>query len=119
MENKKVLVVDDDIDILDGVKFILEDDGYTVQILSKGDEISSYVDAFKPDIILLDVLMSGTDGREVCRKLKGNPIYKKIPIIMVSAHPSAAENSLECGAENFIAKPFEVEELLKVIKNQL
>jgi DNA-binding response OmpR family regulator len=63
--------------------------------------------------------MSGKDGREICKNLKHDPKTQKIPVIMISAHPSAAQTILECGAQDFLAKPFETELLLKRIKQNL
>src|SRR4051812_1141949 len=107
---KKLLIVDDDIDILEGMSFILTSEGYETNILSKGEDVIKTLETFKPDVLLLDVLMSGSDGREICREIKKSAKHKHIPIIMISAHPSAKKNALECGAEDFIAKPFEIEE---------
>ena len=116
---KKILVVDDDESILDAVSLVLEDEGYRVETIQKGQETYEKVIAFKPDLILLDVLMSGSDGRDICRKLKHNSETKHIPIIMISAHPTAKEGALECGAEEFLAKPFNTDELLKKIERLL
>jgi DNA-binding response OmpR family regulator len=108
----KILVVDDDESILDAVSMILEDSGYKVGTLLKGGETYSKVEKFKPDLILLDVLISGNDGRHICKNLKQDLKTKNIPIVMISAHPSAKHGSKECGAEDFLSKPFESSELL-------
>src|SRR5581483_822368 len=111
-KNKKILVVDDDEGILDAISLILEDQGYTVKAVIKGSDTYKKVLEFHPDVILLDVLMSGSDGRQICKKLKADSQTKDIPIIMISAHPTAHRSALESGAEDFLAKPFETEELL-------
>lgn len=113
---KKILIVDDDIDILEGLTFILTSEGYETQSLSKGEVVFTTLEEFQPDVILLDVLMSGSDGREICIQIKQDAKLRHIPIIMISAHPSAKKNSLECGAEEFLAKPFEIDELLKTVQ---
>lgn len=114
--SKKILVVDDDEGILDALSLILSEAGYTVKTLIKGDEVFTKLTKFHPDIILLDVLMSGKDGRDICKILKANQKTKQIPIIMISAHPSAQEGAVKFGADDFLAKPFDTKDLFKKIK---
>jgi CheY-like chemotaxis protein len=115
---KKVLIVDDDEWILDATALILEDAGYTIATVSKGNETYQKITSFQPDVILLDVLMSGKDGREICKKLKSDAITCHIPIIMISAHPTAGESALANGANDFLAKPFSSEEIIQAINKQ-
>ena len=117
--NRKILVVDDDPGILDAVSLILDESGYLVETAMKGDEIFEKVQKFHPELILLDVLMSGKDGRDICRKLKADESTKEIPVIMVSAHPTAGKGALECGAQDFLAKPFDADELIAKIEKNL
>jgi len=119
MNKKKILIVDDDIDILEPLQLLLEAEGYEVSTTTKGEQTYTKVDSFMPDLILLDVLMSGSDGRVICRRLKDTARTKKIPIIMMSAHPSAKSDSSGSGADAFIAKPFEIEDLCKIVKKYL
>lgn len=112
----KILAVDDDEGILDALSLILEDSGYTVETLSKAEEIKKKIKIFQPDTILLDVLMSGVDGRMICRELKQSSLTKQIPLIMVSAHPSAKKGAFECGADEFLAKPFSTTQLIEIIE---
>jgi DNA-binding response OmpR family regulator len=116
--HKKILVVDDDKDILEAMQLLLENEGYTVLTVSKGEETYQNVLDFKPDIILLDVLMSGVDGRVVCKTLKKDIKMSK-PIVMISAHPSAKNDISRYGANDFLEKPFETKELLNTIKKNL
>ena len=111
----KILVVDDDESILDAVSLVLEEAGFTVETTPKGDETYPKVTSFNPDLILLDVLMSGNDGRHICKNLKTDDTTKKIPIVMISAHPSAKLDALDCGADAFLAKPFDTVELLSAV----
>ncbi len=113
--NKHILVVDDDVSILDAIRLILED-AYQVSTVFKGEETVNKVIKTRPDLILLDVLMSGGDGREICKSLKRNIKTRSIPIIMISAHSSAHKSIKECGADDFLAKPFEMGDLLKKLK---
>jgi DNA-binding response OmpR family regulator len=115
----KILVVDDDIDILSVMEILLTMKGFEVEVIAKGDHTFPKIETFKPDIILLDVLISGQDGRTICRKLKSNSETRHIPIIMFSAHPGAAATIAEFGADDFIAKPFDVANLLQKLNYQL
>lgn len=115
----KILVVDDDTDILSVMEMLLTMKGFQVEITSKGENIFSKIESFKPDLILLDVLLSGHDGRTICRQLKANDQTQMIPVIMFSAHPGAAASISEYGADDFISKPFDVNNLIQKVKAQL
>ena len=115
----KILVVDDDTDILSVMEILLTMKGFEVEVTAKGDNTFPKIETFKPDLILLDVLISGHDGRTICRKIKANKDTRHIPIIMFSAHPGAAATIAEYGADDFIAKPFDVTNLLQKVKYQL
>jgi DNA-binding response OmpR family regulator len=115
----KILVVDDDIDILSVMEILLSMKGFDVEVTSKGENTFPKIDSFKPDLILLDVLISGYDGRAICKQLKSNPATSHIPIIMFSAHPGAASSIADYGADDFIAKPFDVSNLMKKVNAQL
>jgi DNA-binding response OmpR family regulator len=114
---KKILVVDDDPDILDALQFMLEDAGYEVKTSEKGEYAENLHDSNGglPDVIILDVLLSGKDGRLICQKLKSQEETKRIPIIMISAHPNAKKSVSAVGADDFMAKPFDMDDLLATI----
>ncbi|CAN5179192.1 N/A [soil metagenome] len=112
---KKILIIDDNESILDAISLVLVEENYVVDTSIRGDQIFDKVESFKPDLILLDVLMSGQDGRDICRKLKDEDTKKHLPIIMISAHPKAKEGAIACGADNFLAKPFDTQVLLDMI----
>ena len=114
MENKqkKILVVDDEPDILEFLQVILEEEGYTVVTTTKGEFVEKLHDGGLPELILLDVLLSGKDGREIVKQLKRQEETRHIPVIMFSAHPSAEETARLAGADDFVAKPFEIDILL-------
>ena len=115
----KILVVDDDVDILSVMEILLSMKGFDVEVTSKGENTFPKIETFKPDLILLDVLISGHDGRAICKQLKANPDTSNIPVIMFSAHPGAAATIADYGADDFIAKPFDVNNLMKKINTQL
>ncbi len=114
---KKILVVDDDPDILDALQFLLEFAGYDVKTSEKGEYVENLRDTNGgfPDLIILDVLLSGKDGRLICQKLKSQHETKHIPIIMISAHPNAKQSVAAVGADDFMAKPFDADELLAMV----
>jgi len=115
----KILVVDDDTDILSVMEILLKMKGFEVEVTARGENTFSKIESFKPDLILLDVLISGHDGRTICRKLKSSKETMHIPVIMFSAHPGAAASISEYGADDFIAKPFDVANLLQKVRYQL
>ena len=112
---KKILIADDDPAILDAVKLILEEFGYKVDTTVDGETIYKMEKEY-PDLLLLDIWMSGQDGREICRYLKKEPHLKHIPIIMISANRDTATIAQEAGADDFLAKPFEMDELIHKIE---
>ncbi|HVS79733.1 MAG TPA: response regulator [Candidatus Paceibacterota bacterium] len=113
---KKVLIVDDDLGILEALKFMLENSGYEVKTVSRGDEALPVLKEFGPDIVLLDLYLSGFDGRDIAVEIKNSPEGKNTPIAMISAHPSAGEVLKELDIEEFLPKPFDVSQLLSVIE---
>lgn len=116
MKSKKVLVVDDDNDILDVIRIILEDEGYEVSTLDNGREVLEEVANNMPDLILLDVMLCGMDGRDVCKNLKAHTLFKLIPIIMISAsHNLQGFLDEEGAADGFISKPFDIDNLIAVV----
>ncbi len=115
----KILVVDDDLDILVVMEILLNMKGFEVDVTAKWENLFDKIGTFKPDLILLDVLISGNDGRTLCKQLKSGEDTKHIPVIMFSAHPSAEATIKEYGANDFIAKPFDVNDLLAKVNKQL
>jgi DNA-binding response OmpR family regulator len=116
-----VLIVDDDPDILDALRLLFEDEGFHVLTSEKGEYAESLrvEDGHLPDLIILDVLLSGKDGRLICRKLKSQEATRRIPVVMISAHPGAARSVNEVGADAFVAKPFAIEHLLTTVASLL
>jgi DNA-binding response OmpR family regulator len=112
---KKILIVDDDHEVLNAVSFLLIIHGCTVETASNVETITEKIDAFKPDLILLDVALKGEDGRNVCRRLKSHPVYKSVRLILFSANLNVNSDFKDCMADDFIEKPFEIEELLHKI----
>lgn len=116
---KRILIVDDEPDILEFLQVILEEEGYGVVTSDKGEYLEQLHNGGLPDLILVDVLLSGKDGREIVKYLKSQKETKTIPVIMFSAHPSAEETARQAGAEDFLAKPFDIDSLLAKISRHL
>ncbi len=116
-----VLVVDDDVDILGALGAMLEDAGYLVKTTEKADYAEALPDGNGgvPDLIILDILLSGKDGRIICHKLKTQPTTRHIPIVMISAHLDAERSVAEVGADAFLAKPFDIDALLDIVATLL
>ncbi len=114
----KILVVDDDMGILEATKAILEIEKYEVVTATSSDQIKLKIGEL-PDLILLDMLLSGEDGKIIAKKIKSEEGTKKIPIIMLSAYPNVEKEIRMAGADDFIAKPFNMSELLEKIQKNL
>ena len=112
----KVLIVDDDPDVRTLMNVLMKGQGYDVATAFNKEDALSKLEDFQPSVILLDVLLSGSDGRELCRELKGNEEMKNVPVIMVSAHPGAAENISSYGADDFVSKPIDTASLLEKLE---
>ncbi len=112
---KKILVADDDPAIVESTTLILEEFGYMVDSTVDGETIYKMERDF-PDLLLLDIWMSGQDGREICKYLKGEKMTKHIPIIMISASRDIKQSATEAGADDFLAKPFNMEDLIQKIE---
>lgn len=116
---KKILIVDDDLDVAEVIQIILEDADYITEIVTQGKEAYQRVKKYKPDLILLDILLSGGDGRTICRKLKDQTSTKNIPVIMVSAHPLVVNTIKKYDADDFLAKPFHMDKLLEMVRKHI
>src|SRR5579885_669331 len=115
---RRILVIDDDPDILEAVQMLLESEGFAVKTSLRADSLNQ-LNGDMPDLILLDVLLSGQDGRTVAKRLKSREETKHIPILMMSAHPTAHKTIKEYMADDFIAKPFDIDFLMEKIKQHL
>lgn len=111
---KRILIADDDPGIVDAVQMILEFHGYEVSFTHNGNDVLSITEY--PDLLLLDIWMSGCDGRDVCRALKTNKDTMHIPVLMISASKDIRQSALDAGADDFLAKPFDMDELLAKVE---
>ncbi|MBC1221902.1 hybrid sensor histidine kinase/response regulator [Nostoc sp. UCD121] len=121
MNQPSILVVDDQPDNFDVIETLLSEQNYLLHYAASGEEAIASLNLFKPDVILLDVMMPGTDGIEVCQQIKAIPKWQPVPIIMVTAL-TAKEDLARClksGAEDFISKPVNAIELRARIHSML
>ena len=111
---KKVLIVDDELNIVTALEFLLQKSGYKVMAAQNGDEALKRVESFAPDLVLLDVMMPRISGYEVCRRMRERPEWKHIKIVMLSAKGREAEVSkgVSLGADLYVTKPFSNNELV-------
>lgn len=118
MTKKHIFVVEDEEDILELLRFHLLRDGYTVTTATDGEEALASIPGSKPDLILLDLMLPGADGLDVCRNLKSNRQTASIPIIMVTAKGEESDvvTGLELGADDYVAKPFSMNVLMARVR---
>ena len=115
---RRVAVVDDDRDIRDALRGALTDEGYEVTVVPNGLRLLAALQVDKPDLIVLDVMMSWIDGFELCKAIKRNSDYQKIPVLFISAKSSQEDitHGLQCGAIDYVTKPFDLPTLLEKIE---
>ncbi len=113
-ETKKIFIADDDPDILAILTMMLRTRKYEVYASTNANDVFKYSDNL-PDLIILDIWMSGLDGRDICKRLKEDELTTNIPVIFVSANSNIEEIAKQYQAQDFIAKPFEMSHLLQKI----
>ena len=108
MAKKEILIVEDEEDILELLSYNLVREGYQVRGVLSGEEALNEVRIKHPDLVILDLMLPGLDGMEVCRELKSNPKTQQIPVVMLTAKSEEADivSGLELGADDYITKPF-------------
>ena len=118
MSKEKILVVEDDEDIGELEKCILEEEGYTVEVCASAEEAEAHIARSVPSLILLDLMLPGSDGLTFCRRLRKNDRTEKIPIIIVSARAEQSKivAGLEVGADDYVTKPFNSDVLLARVR---
>ena len=114
--DKKVLVVEDDQAILEVVTIVLEGEGYSVFSADTEEDIYNILNKHQPDVMLLDIWLSGIDGGAIATKLKSNKQTSKLPIIVISANFETEKIAKQSGADDFLLKPFNIDDLINVVK---
>lgn len=115
---KKILIADDDLAILDMLTLFLEDSGYEVETTTDGASLRTFPQGL-PDLLLLDIWLSGWNGRDICLHLKSQEATKHLPIVLISANRETKTIAREAGADDFVAKPFDLDDLMETVENYL
>ena len=117
---KRVLVIDDDEDILEILNVIFQENGYDI-VLSNTGEAAEHIRVIQPDIVLLDVRIVGSakSGIEICREIKSQLETRHLPVMLVSGESDLAVIAQDCGADSYVAKPFDIFDLLSQVKDFL
>jgi two-component system alkaline phosphatase synthesis response regulator PhoP len=118
-EQKKVFIFDDNTDILELCTFILEDAGYEIKTSSTSNNIIDQVSAYTPDIIFMDNWLPDVGGIEATRELKGHDTLKYIPVIYFSANNDVMLLADQAGADGYLSKPFDIQDLEDIILKHL
>ena len=116
---KKILIADDDPGIVDAVEMLLSFSGYDVSSTYDGRDALKLSNEQIPDLFLLDIWMSGVDGRDICRELKQNIQTRHIPVLMISASNDIHHSAIDAGADDFMTKPFDMQQLIDKIDSLL
>jgi len=111
-EKGLIMVLDDDPDICIMIKMVLDYYGYDAVDSDNEEKAIRIISSNHVDLVIMDMLLSGADGTDICRRLKQNEETSSIPILMFSAHPTAKESCLAAGADDFISKPFEMNDMM-------
>ena len=111
---KKILIIEDDIDTLDIIKYLLDDNNFETFCLKELVPLTEVLD-IQPDIILIDYRLPNGPGSEFCFKLKNDPVFSSIPVILMSTHTQLKELAQESCADDYLAKPFDLDDVLAVL----
>ena len=119
--SKKILIVDDEPSIVISLEFLMEQKGYKLQVARTGDEAMRAIHDFKPDLVLLDVMLPHKNGFEICQYIRSNPELAAMKIILLPARgrKQDIEKGLALGADEYMTKPFSTKELVQTVENML
>jgi two-component system phosphate regulon response regulator PhoB len=118
MNKERILVIEDEPDILEMIRYNLDREGYRVSAVVNGEDGFERAHQDAPDLVLLDLMLPGIDGLEICRRLKADPVTRGIPIVMVTAKGDESDIvlGLGLGADDYVPKPFSPKELVARVK---
>lgn len=121
MAQRKILIVEDEESLLKLESILLTTRGYRVKGVVDGLSALQEIETDKPDLVLLDIMMPGIDGFEVCQRIKENPLTSDIPVVMLTAKKSSADQArgLEVGADAYITKPFKSGKIVEIVEGLL
>ena len=118
---QKILVVDDEANIVISLEFLMQQAGFEVAVARDGEQALLQMDEFRPDLVLLDIMLPLRDGFEVCQKIRENPAWSRVKVLMLSARGRELEVSkgLALGADGYVTKPFSTRELMAQVRRLL
>ena len=118
---RRILIADDEPDIVTSLEFLMRGGDYEVRVAINGEEALRLAESFRPDVVLLDVMMPQRSGFEVCQKIRANPALQEIKIIMLTAKGRNAERDrgLNLGANAYVTKPFSTKEIMNTVRGLL
>jgi DNA-binding response OmpR family regulator len=121
VSRKKILIIDDDAFIRRPLEFILREEGFAPVTAVDGEDGLAKIEGDRPDLIVLDVMMPGMDGFDVCRRVRNDPRFSSIPVILLTAkgQESDCERGRAAGATDFMSKPYSPSELLRRVREIL
>lgn len=120
-DKRKILIADDEPNIVTALEFLLKRAGYDVRTAANGEEALALVESYVPDLVLIDIMMPGKSGYEVCQRMRERPEWRHIKIVMVTAKGREAEISkgMSLGADLYVTKPFSTQELIAAVDRLL
>ena len=118
---RRILIVDDEPNIATSLEFLMRESDYDVRVAPNGEEALRLAESFRPDVVLLDVMMPQRSGFEVCRKIRENPALRDMKIVMLTAkgRDVEKEKGLNLGANAYVTKPFSTKELMNTVRGLL
>jgi len=119
--SRKILIVDDEPNIVMSLEFLMQQDGFDVAVAADGEQALSQLAAWRPDLVLLDVMLPRLNGYEVCQKIRANPDFAAVKVVMLSAKGRELEvgKGLALGADAYVTKPFSTRELMELVRSLL
>jgi len=118
---KRVLIADDEANIVASLEFLMEQAGFEVRVAANGEQALELAASFRPDLVLLDIMLPKKSGYEVCQRLKSDPATRDMKVVMVSAKGRDVEvaKGVELGADAYVVKPFSTRELVAKVREML
>jgi DNA-binding response OmpR family regulator len=113
---KKVLLLDNDEDVLDVMHEVLTYEGFDVKCIGQTDNIFPEIESYHPDLIILDYILSGVNGGEICHQIKENKKTSDLPVVIMSAYPRVLQSLGDYGCDDFIPKPFDLDDFTERIQ---
>ncbi|MBC7866953.1 MAG: response regulator [Gloeobacteraceae cyanobacterium ES-bin-316] len=115
----KILIIEDDPDIGEMLQMMLQYKSFNVTLIEASEKAAGIMRNHAISLVIMDMLLSGTNGIDVCGDFKSDPTIAHIPVIMMSAHPDAKVGCLEAGADDFISKPFDLKDIIQKVDSLL